>query len=173
MARNYFFLKIIYPCYLSVWAYKLFDFLPTTLIEIAVYNYLSKGCHIQLFRERLSYTAFSGIKGCHIQLFRQRLSYTAVFFGKGCHIPLFRDRRLSFTAVSREVVIYGCFERGWHKQLFQERLSYTAVSGKVVLNSTKAYATIPKDSMGRSEESLHVLNDPKQYRLTIVIPKQG
>ena len=33
----------------------------------------------------------------------------------------------------------------------------TAVSGKVVQKKRKAYATIPKGSMGRSEESAHVL----------------
>ena len=35
---------------------------------------------------------------------------------------------------------------------------HTAVSGKVVQRRRKAYATIPKGSMGLSEESVHVLN---------------
>ena len=37
-------------------------------------------------------------------------------------------------------------------------LWYPAVSGKVVQRKRKAYATIPKGSMGLSEESVHVLN---------------
>ena len=35
---------------------------------------------------------------------------------------------------------------------------YTAVSGKVVLKKQKAYATILLSDMGRSDESVHVLN---------------
>ena len=35
---------------------------------------------------------------------------------------------------------------------------HTSVSGKVVQRKRKAYATIPKGSMGVSEESVHVLN---------------
>ena len=37
-------------------------------------------------------------------------------------------------------------------------LLYTAVSEKVVQRKRKVYATIPKGSMGLSEESVHVLN---------------